>query len=363
MKQLRNTPKLIAIALTALILFSSIQGTANAQADLDPVVVMFDASHGQQFGIDDVSNGLGLIQEMVNASTRFIVKINEDAPLNDETLSDVDVLIIADPDLSNPFTQNELNGIAEMLANGSSLFVLGNPTISQDSSYWAEALMQDMGDNLALNRLFDGINMTGVRFSVNETQTDTWADAMFDYDHALNDTYPWMMRLDAEAWDATHPIFRNINDLFVMTSTLKPVDIVSGIASGYDTTFAQYRNGPLSYANYSYPNMTIADFEANPLSYSAINGTFPSWLSAFEYGDSRVAIAGSALMFTGRTIDLPEAELTWFNAGDNARLFMNILDWLSTEFVEAPGAIGPILIISTVILAVGAAYYLLKKLK
>jgi hypothetical protein len=223
--------------------------------------------------------------------------------------------------------------------------------------------MQDMGDNLALNRLFDGINMTGVRFSVNETQFDTWSDTMFDYSHALNDTYPWMMRFGAEAWDTTHPIFRNINDLFVMTSTLKPIDLDSGIASGYDTTFAQYRNGPLSWANYSFPNITLDDFAAAPLSYSAINGTFPSWLSAFEFGNSRVVVSGSALMFTGRTIDFPEADLTWFNAGDNARLFMNILDWLTTGFVEAPGAIGPILVISTVILAVGVAYYLLKKLR
>ncbi|MGQ4912058.1 MAG: hypothetical protein ACP6KW_07790 [Candidatus Thorarchaeota archaeon] len=324
---------------------------------------MFDASHGEQFDMDDAQNGLKLVCDMVNASTRFVVRINYDAPLDESTLNGVDVLVIADPDVSNPFGESEFSGIAEMLANGSSLFLLGDPAISQESEYWDEALMQDMGDNLAMNRLMDGINMTGVRFSVNETNTDVWSDTMFDYTRALNDTYPWMMRFDAEAWDSTHPIFRNINELFIMTATLKPVDLPSGIASGYDTTFAQYRDGPLSWANYSFPNMTLDAFEEAPLSYSAINGTFPSWLSAFTFGESRVVVAGSTIMFTGRTIDMPEADLTWFSAGDNARLFFNIIDWLSYGFVQAPGAIEPILIISTVILAVGAAYYLLKKIR
>jgi hypothetical protein len=89
----------------------------------------------------------------------------------------------------------------------------------------------------------------------------------------------------------------------------------------------------------------------------------PSWLSAFEYGLSRVAIVGSTIMFTGRNLDLPESELQWFYVADNARLFMNILDWLSADFVTAPSAIGSMLIISTVVLVFGVAFYLLKKLR
>jgi hypothetical protein len=68
-------------------------------------------------------------------------------------------------------------------------------------------------------------------------------------------------------------------------------------------------------------------------------------------------------MFTGRTIDFPDSEIRWFYAGDNARLFMNILDWLSADFVTAPSAIGSMLIISSVILVIGVAFYLLKKLR
>ena len=104
-------------------------------------------------------------------------------------------------------------------------------------------------------------------------------------------------------------------------------------------------------------------FEQHPLAYSAINGSFPSWMSAFEFGSSRVAIVGSTIMFSGRPLDIPETELTWFYTADNAKLFMNILDWLSTEFIAAPSAILPMLIISSVILVVGVVFYLYKKLR
>ncbi|MFW9926732.1 MAG: hypothetical protein ACFFDM_08205, partial [Candidatus Thorarchaeota archaeon] len=117
------------------------------------------------------------------------------------------------------------------------------------------------------------------------------------------------------------------------------------------------------WANYSHPNMTLADFEQDPLSYSTINGTFPAWMSAFEYGSSRIVISGSALMFTGRNLDYPETDLKWFYMGDNARLFMNIMDWLSEESITPPSAIIPLVIASTVILVIGVIFYIFKKMR
>ena len=356
-------PRVLATILALMLLLSSFQATVPAQADLDPVVVLFDASHSPQFDAADADLGLKLMFDMVNISTRYIIYVHEDGPLDDEVLNDVDILIIAGSDSSSLFSSAEYAGIAEMLANGSSLFLLGDPTISEDSTYWSEGPMEDTGDNIALNTLLDGINMTGPRFSINETETDTWSDTMFDYDHSINGSTPWVVQLDSTTWDTTHPIFRNINELVTMTSTLKPIELASGIGNSYESSFAQYRMDVNSWANYSAPNMTIDDFSLNPFSYSALNGTFPSWLSAFEYGSSRVTIAGSTIMFTGRPIDLPEAELQWFYLADNAKLFMNILDWLSADFVTAPSAIGSMLIISGAILVIGIAFYLLKKLR
>jgi hypothetical protein len=151
--------------------------------------------------------------------------------------------------------------------------------------------------------------------------------------------------------------------LYTITATLKPIDLVSGIAHGYENSFAQYQVSANGWANYSQPNMTLAEYNLKPYSYSALNGTFPSWLSAFEYGSSRVVICGSTIMFTGRVLDVPKSELQWVNAGDNARLFTNILSWLSEGFVQPPSAIVPMLIISSVVMIVGVAYYLLKKLR
>jgi hypothetical protein len=186
---------------------------------------------------------------------------------------------------------------------------------------------------------------------------------MFDYDHAFNETTPWLITLDSTTWDTTHPIFRNINELFTMTATLKPIGLASGIGHSYETTFAQYRRDANSWANYSMPNMTLDEFALNPYAYSALNTTMPSWLSAFEYGTGRIVISGSTIMFTGRVIDYLNSELRWFYQADNSRLFMNILGWLSEDVAIAPSAITPMLIISTVILAIGVVFYLIKKLR
>lgn len=361
MNQFNKIPRVLAIVLAFMILFSSFQATVPAQANLDPIIVLYDASHSPQFDAADEELGLKLMFDMVNESTRYIIHVHESGELDDEVLSDVDILIIAGPDTSDPFSTAEYAGISEFLANGSSLFLLGDSVIGEDSSYWFDGPMQDIGDNIALNTFLDDINMTGPRFSINETSTGTWCDTLFDYDHALNETIPWVVQLDATTWDTTHPIFRNINELVTMTSTLKPLGLASGIGNSYESSFAQFKRDGNSWANYSSPNMTL--FAENPLAYSAMNTTLPSWLSAFEYGLSRVTIVGSTMMFTGRPLDLPDTELQWFYVADNAKLFMNILDWLSEGFVTAPSAVVPMLIISSVILVIGVAFYLLKKLR
>ena len=370
MNQFKNIPRVLATVIALMLLLSSFQATVPAQADLDPVVVLYDASHSPQFAAADEELGLKLMLDMVNSSTRYIVHVNEDSELDENTLNGVDILIIAGSDNSNSYSAAEYAGIAEMLANGSSLFLLGDSVIAQESTYWFEGPMQDMGDNFAMNTILDGLNMTGPRFSINETETDinetetdTWSDTLFDYDHALNESIPWVIQLDSTTWDSTHPIFRNINELVTMTSTLKPIGLASGIGNSYETSFAQYKRDSNSWANFSMPNITLDEFALNPWSYSAMNTTLPSWLSAFEYGASRVTIVGSTIMFTGRPIDIVDTELEWFYMADNSRLFMNILDWLSEDFVTAPSAIGSMLLISTVILVIGAAFYLLKKLR
>jgi len=364
MSQLRHAPRVLATVVAVMVLLSSLQTGVMAQADLDPIVVLYDAGHDQQHDVTDVDDGLKLMMDMVNASTRYIVRITDD-PLTQSALNDVDILIIAAPDDDSPYLGSEADAISEMLANGSSLFLLGDPTIDDNSQYWGEGPMQDMGENFVLNDLLDSINVTGVRFSINETESGSlYADTMFDYDNPIfNSSYPFMIELDTTTWESNHPIFRNINELYTMTSTLKPVELTSGIASGYETTFAQYKRSASNWANYSYPNMTLADFELNPLDYSAINGTFPSWMSAFEYDESRIVVMGSAIMFTGRNLDYPETDLRWFYMGDNARFFMNIINWLSYEFVQAPSAIFPMLVISTAVLAIGLVFYISKKIR
>ena len=361
--RIRTYSKLLVLTLTLLLVLSSIQSPVSAQSEeLDTVVVMYDASHNPQFEVDD--EGFQLMLDMVNESTRYIVRVNED-PLNDTILNGVDVLIIASPDDSVAFETEEILAIDEMMTNGSSLMVLGDPVIDQNNTiYWNDQPFRDIGDNKVINGFLNHLNITGVRFSLNTTDDIIYGDSMFDYEHALNATAtPYVIQLDPSTWDSAHPIFKDINSLLTMAATLKPTNAASIIAHSYETTFAQFRRGPNNFGNLTYPNMTLAEFAEHPNSYSSINGTFPSWMSAFEYDGSRVIISGSAIMFTGMTLPLEDSEDLWFYQADNSRLFMNMLSWLTEGFVDSPDAIVPMAIISSVILIIGVAVYLFKKIK
>ena len=363
MLRLKNASRILATIFALMILFSTFHGTVRAQSDLDPIVVMFDAGHNPQHAADDETQGLKLMFDMVNASTRYIMRINEE-PLNDTILDEVDILVIGAPDRSAEFEQEEVISITEMLGNGSSMLILGDPSVDQNSTYWLELQFQDLGENVGINTLLDQLNITGVRFSLNEsTPGNIFGDTVFDYDHALNSSYASVIEFDQTTWDTTHPIFKDINSIVAMTSTLKPIGVASSVAKSYDTSFAQFRKGPNTFSNISFPNMSLADFTEFPLNYSAINGTFPTWMSAFEFDRSRIIISGSTLMYTGRLIDLPETERQWFYMGDNSRLFMNMLNWLSEETVAAPNAVTQMLMISSVVLFIGIVFYTVKKIR
>ena len=364
MGRLRIGTRILTAMWVMTLFFSSFLCIAQAQSELDQIVILYDASHTPQFAADDEELGLKLLFELVNDSTRYIVRVHEDDPLNDTILNDVDILMIASPDKTYEYEKNESLAITEMLANGSSLLVLGDPRIDQDSTYWNNDAFRDLGENIALNNLLDSLNITGVRFSTNVTEDeDIWEDTMFDFEHSLNESHPSIIKLDSTTWNPNHPIFKDINELIIMTATLKPIDFPGMVATGYDTSFAQFRRGPNTFPNITYPNMSLTEFAEHPFSYSAINGTFPPWLTAFEYDRSRVIISGSTLMFTGRPLDIPNSQDQWFYQADNSRLFMNMLNWLSEEFIESPSAIAPMLIISSAILALGIALYILKKIR
>ena len=104
---------------------------------MNPIVILYDASHDPQHDVTDAESGLKLMIDMVNASTRYIVRINNHE-LTDAILNDVDVLIISTPDDDLPYSNAEAASISEMLVNGSSLFLLGDPTIDQSTGYWAD---------------------------------------------------------------------------------------------------------------------------------------------------------------------------------------------------------------------------------
>ena len=337
---------------------SFLQCPASAQAPLNPIVILVDASHSPHFATDDADNGLKLVLDMVNASTRYIVRVHTGSPLNDSVLQGADVLVIASP--SSSFSSSEAVSIDRFLNNGSSLLMLGDPTISQNSTYWTESALQSLGDNIVINGLLDMMNITGVRFSINTTDT-SYADTMFDYKQAVNKSYPWVIQMNPTTWDTNHPIFKDINGLVLMTATLKPLSLISSVARGYKTSFAQFRKGPNTWGNFSFPNMTLDELNKWPLNYSAINGTLPPWLSAFEYNGSRIIISGSTIMFTGRAIDIAKATSKWYYMADNARLFMNMLSWLTAGRVTPDSAVLPMLAVSCALFGIGVIVYVFRK--
>ena len=146
MNQFNKIPRLLAAVLALMLLLSSFQATVPAQADLDPVVILYDASHSPQFDATNEESGLKLMFDMVNASTRYIIHIHEDGELDETILNNVDILIIASPDRSNPYSAEEYAGISEMLANGSSLFLLGDSPISEDKGAPGKSCLECVRD-------------------------------------------------------------------------------------------------------------------------------------------------------------------------------------------------------------------------
>jgi len=93
MLRIKRASNILTLTIVTLILLSCLPGNVSAQDALDPVVVVYDASHRPKFDADDDLNGLKLMFDMVNASTRYVLKVNT-GTITNETLSDADILIV-----------------------------------------------------------------------------------------------------------------------------------------------------------------------------------------------------------------------------------------------------------------------------
>ena len=121
MNRLRNAPRVIAIVVTMMVLFSSLQTGVRAQSPLDPIVVLYDAGHNQQYDAFDLEEGMNLMLNDSVAPNLSLFLTNSLIPLkliqkgsafvhaacldrNGEGL-----LIVAPPDTGKTYTTLSLN--------------------------------------------------------------------------------------------------------------------------------------------------------------------------------------------------------------------------------------------------------------
>jgi hypothetical protein len=62
-------------------------------------------------------------------------------------------------------------------------------------------------------------------------------------------------------------------------------------------------------------------------------------------------------------LDVYKSTFQWFYTADNARLFMNMLSWLTEGFVRPETAILPMLALSSAVFIIGVVIYTIKKRK
>ncbi len=255
-------------------------------------------------------------------TTRYKVNIIPNgtrlSPIN---LIGVDILVIGNPGINATFNQTEIDAIVTFVLRGGSLLLM-----SEGYDEEGYPLNQSMPNTRELNKILRAISLSFVEFT-NDTIRD---ESEFLYYQIGN----------------RHQIPLTSSSFSLETTIGMGIDLVLLFASNININ-------PLFFSSNIFGIGRIIDFDnfIYPLSRTDSGVFYPVWLAGFElFTNSRVLLCGSTMMFSDvspRGIDLRgwNASFPWYFAHDtsdygllfglpsfnNARLWMNMFDWLSTS--------------------------------
>lgn len=347
----------ITIILIIIMLSASIYTIPSSAQTIDQVTVLIDETHLERYSFD--SNFTKAINAL-NLSTHFLVKIMDDGEINNDTLNNVDILMMTSP--QEALSSNESYAIQQFLSKGGRLFLSTDPQIGQNTTY-----EHTLGNPEVFQQILDALNITQIKISmdikkdnVTNEITNIYGDSMLDIDHAVDENHTYLIRLDASTFIPDHTITQGISEVYTITATFKPTNTSFAIGRGYNSSFAQYVEDG-NYRNATYPNMSFQKYyellnETGFPPYSAINGTRPPWLIGLQMNQSKIAIVGSTIMFSDMMCEI--LNTTWFDTANNAQLFMNIMEWLGGDLIEVPTIIPYVTGFSLITLVIGLVVYL-----
>ncbi|MFW9922015.1 MAG: hypothetical protein ACFFDW_01875 [Candidatus Thorarchaeota archaeon] len=294
---------LITILLVAIFAQLSFGSVANIEVQAykgEDAVILFDIAHQQYFNDSHMQSALDFISDNYEAN----VYINEDA-FTFTNLRGADLIILPAPyyNAVTPYTSTEELAIREYIQDGGAVLYLANP-------YFYELDMRNYSSNiLALNNMMS--TPEGDPFgSLNLQQGLT---ALFnDFDYQYEDQR--FIYINNMTFLNDHPIIAGRSDLKHVDEILTYACQISSSSGGqriinttHSTYYLEYNTNPLgAIADGSVRNHTI--------------------LISDETSNSRAISCGSAIMFSD--LEIPGANMTWFEAYDNALLWENMIDWL-----------------------------------
>ncbi|MFX1449572.1 MAG: hypothetical protein ACFFCM_01945, partial [Promethearchaeota archaeon] len=291
------------------------------------IVILFDESHDQFCRLDDYKGNYILALTLLNMSARYHVRVLENgSSLTPLKLLGVDILIIGNPGINATFSDEEINTIASFALMGKSILLMSEGYVP-----YTYPLNESKPNTRELNRILKAIGLSSYANFTEQTIRD---ESQWFYYYA-GDTH--QIPIPSSSFSPQSTIGLGINTVLMFGSH---IDV-----------------HPLLFSNNIIATGRTLDFGnfILPLSKTSSGAIIPIWLAGFQlFTGSRVLLCGSTMMFSDlapkgmeRIIELEEENLTlaspWYfaydtsdfgllfglPAFDNARLWMNMFDWLS----------------------------------
>ena len=297
------------------------------------VLIAFDESHDQFCNFNNYQGNYLLSLLLLNATTRYEVKIIQNGSMiTPFELIGVDILIIGNPGINATFNETEINTIASFVVTGGNLLLMSEGYV--DHLY---PLNQSQPNTSELNRILRAIGIGQVARFTNQTIRDE-SELLYYY---VGKRY--QIPIPQSSFMPQSPVGIGI-------------DMVLTFASHIDINPLLFSNNIIATGR----TLDMGNFVL-PLSSAGSDTFLPIWLAGFElFSNSRVLLCGSTMMFSdliqsGNSRDI---NLTLFNNSlaftlttpwyfaqditdygaffgfpsfDNAKLWMNMFDWLTVS--------------------------------
>ncbi len=265
-------------------------------ADEDPMIVLFDEGHGQFFNRTLYSKAIADLEDL-----GLRVEFNTEE-FNETTFEGVDLLILTDPQEKISF--DERIHVRDFLLAENSMLVLANPLTETNDTL--------DGHSDYLNFVLDAQEFGIVSsFWTDETSAQPKKPTDIVKNDFHNAGKPEYLILDINA--TNHEILSNHENVSTIVTT--------------SCSIKNSRNEIIIGSTQAYADPPVGD----PHTYST-NIVLFALAGTSETFDAKVALGGSTTMFSD-LVD-PLLATSWYEAGDNAKLWRNVVRWLGDEIEE-----------------------------